>query len=301
LKNENEISTIHCPICEGSLEQTGLVVKDYTVSGELFNLLECATCTLRITENAPDEAHIGKYYQADTYISHSNTTKSFLGLIYKAVRSRTLKKKATIIKEFTKKQTGALLDIGSGVGSFAASMQTAGWQVQAIEPDAGARAKAKELYNLNAEPLSLLESIEAESLDAITMWHVLEHVHKLHQTMANIKRALAPQGCIFIAVPNYTSGDAAYFQQFWAGYDVPRHLYHFSPQSMEILAAKHGLEIVKLLPMWYDSYYVSLLSTKYKFGKMNYLKAFIQGLASNRRAKLDVRFCSSIIYVMRKK
>jgi 2-polyprenyl-3-methyl-5-hydroxy-6-metoxy-1,4-benzoquinol methylase len=109
--------------------------------------------------------------------------------------------------------------------------------------------------------------------DAITMWHVLEHVHDLSAYIQQLKSILRDNGKILIAVPNYTSLDAKIYQQYWAAYDVPRHLYHFSPRSVQMLMEKHGLKIIQYKPMWYDSFYISLLSSKYRNGKTNWMAA----------------------------
>jgi hypothetical protein len=111
---------------------------------------------------------------------------------------------------------------------------------------------------------------------------------------------LTEKGKIFIAVPNYTSYDAQHYGQFWAAYDVPRHLYHFSPASMKNLVEQHGLIIKKIKPMWFDSFYVSMLSEKYQHGKGNLLSAFLIGLVSNFRTMFNSKKCSSIIYILKK-
>src|SRR5204863_7031109 len=93
-----------------------------------------------------------------------------------------------------------------------------------------------------------LFSLTVNSFDAITLWHVLEHVHQLHQTMNQLKNLLKENGRLIIAVPNYTSLDAKIYKENWAAYDPPRHLYHFSPQSMKILAEKNGMKILYCKP-----------------------------------------------------
>jgi SAM-dependent methyltransferase len=142
--------------------------------------------------------------------------------------------------------------------------------------------------------------LPAESFDAITLWHVLEHVHDLSAYVQQLKSLLKERGKLFIAVPNYTSKDAAIYKESWAAYDVPRHLYHFSPRSMQSLMEKHGLKLLGYKPMWYDSFYISMLSSKYKNGKTNLLASFFNGLSSNLKAMGDVKKCSSVIYVIGK-
>lgn len=203
-----------------------------------------------------------------------------------------------MLQQLTGIKTGAVLDLGSGAGAFAAEMKSAGWKVTGLEPDAGARKVAQESFGIELQDISRFYTLEDGQFDAITMWHVLEHVHELQAYMAKLKMILKENGRLFIAVPNYTSGDAAIYNKYWAAYDVPRHLYHFSPDSMKVLVEKHGMRVLDHKPMWYDSFYVSLLSSKYQSGATMLFSAFFNGLRSNLGAVGRVKKCSSVIYVI---
>ena len=293
--------TIHyqyCAACGSEAIKPVLDVKDYTVSQQTFAIWHCDNCTLRFTQDIPGSGAIGKYYQSDNYISHSNTGKGFINRLYHIVRRFTLTSKKKLVEKSARKNTGQLLDIGAGTGAFAAFMQQHGWRVTGLEPDAGARAKARELHGISLLETDALFQLPEGSFDVITMWHVLEHVHALHEYLAQLKKLLKPGGILLIAVPNYTSADAVKYQQYWAAYDVPRHLYHFSPKSMRLLTEKHGMKVKQVLPMWFDSFYVSMLSEQYKNGKGNLPKAFLNGLQSNMAAMNDKEKCSSVIYLV---
>jgi SAM-dependent methyltransferase len=287
-----------CPACGHANISPVLIAKDHTVSGESFPVWECKQCTLRFTQDVPDEAHIGSYYKSDNYISHTETKKGLINGLYHFVRKKTLAGKFSLIKKETGVEKGKLLDIGAGTGAFSSYMEKQGWQITALEPDAGARERAFDLYGLKMQPSSSLPQLNAEAYHAITMWHVLEHVHELHRYLDEIKRLLATNGKAFIAVPNYTSYDAEHYREYWAAYDVPRHLYHFSPAAMKLLLKQHGLTLHKTSPMWYDSFYVSMLSEKYKTGAANNIGAVFSGLKSNRKAITDAARCSSLIYIV---
>jgi len=289
----------HCPVCNSENIVPALDVKDYTVSHQNFTVFQCNDCTLRFTQDVPDEASIGEYYKSEDYISHTNTTQGFINKLYQNVRNKTMRQKAAIVQKQTSLSSGCLLDVGCGTGTFLHTMQQAGWNVTGLEPNTDARKKANELYNLYPLPSSELFSLTEQSFDVITMWHVLEHVHQLHSYIEQLKKLLKPNGKIIIAVPNYLSSDAQYYQQFWAAYDVPRHLYHFSPKAMNTLLAQHQLKVTKLLPMWYDSFYIAMLSSKYKNGYTNYVFAFRQGLLSNMHAKNNIDKCCSVIYIIK--
>ncbi len=239
------------------------------------------------------------YYQSPDYISHTNTAKGFINQLYQRVRRFTLQQKADLVKKHTKEK-GRVLDIGAGVGAFLSVIQEQGWEVKGLEPDAGARRKAAELFGLHLDEPSALERLPAAHYDAITLWHVLEHVHDLHAYMERFRQLLTPDGRLFIAVPNYTAADAAAYRNYWAAYDVPRHLYHFSPQSIETLVQQHGLKMLEKKPMWFDAFYISLLSSQYHKGKTSWIGAGLTGLRSNITALLNNDRCSSLIYVIGK-
>jgi SAM-dependent methyltransferase len=293
--------TIHynqCPVCGATAIQPALKAKDYTVSAELFSIYSCGSCTARFTQDVPSAATIAPYYKSENYISHTNTSKGLVNRLYQWVRKRTLKQKRKLIQQQTGLQTGAILDLGSGTGAFAGEMKSGGWQVTGLEPDADARKVASESFGVELQDIGNFYALADNQFDAITMWHVLEHVHDLQGYMAKLKTLLKEKGRLIIAVPNYTSGDADIYGEYWAAYDVPRHLYHFSPASMKGLVEKHGLRLQQYKPMWYDSFYVSLLSSKYKNGATGLVSAFINGLRSNIGAWKDVKKCSSVIYII---
>ncbi len=286
-----------CPVCGSKNILPVLSVKDYTVSAENFEIWECKHCTLRFTQNIPEEDEIGAYYQSENYISHSDTSEGFINKMYHRVRKRTLHQKKNLVRRTTRIKNGSILDIGSGTGAFLSKMKQANWEVTGLEPDENARKKTLELYGLQLESSEKLFSLTDESFDAITMWHVLEHIHDLHGYINQIKNLLKPRGKLFIAVPNHTCYDEEIYKEFWAAYDVPRHLYHFSPGSIKELLSLHGLDIISKKPMWYDSFYVSMLSEKYKTGKSNPALAFLNGMVSNSKAMMNVDKCSSVIYI----
>jgi len=218
--------------------------------------------------------------------------------LYHFVRKRTLNGKRKLVEKYTKLSIGKILDIGAGTGAFLQVMQKSEWDVTGFEPDETARENAKKLYGLSLQPSEELFNLKAETFDAITLWHVLEHVHELHEYMDQLKKLLKLTGCLFIAIPNYACYDEKIYKEFWAGYDVPRHLYHFSPTSITQLLLQHGLQLKEIKPMWYDSFYVSMLSEKYKTGKNNFLNACWNGYVSNWKALFNKERCSSIIYIV---
>jgi 2-polyprenyl-3-methyl-5-hydroxy-6-metoxy-1,4-benzoquinol methylase len=288
----------NCPVCQSQTFENYLTVKDYTVSQEQFKIVTCKKCGFRFTNPRPEVNAIGDYYKAESYISHTNTSKGLISKIYQEVRKFTLKNKLNLINRLAP-QKGKLLDVGCGTGMFLNVARENGWKVNGIEPDAGAREIAEEINKIKIKE-EVLSSFQNETFEVITLWHVLEHVHEVNATIDWLKERLSKEGSLVIAVPNHESKDAEIYQEQWAAYDVPRHLYHFSQKSIKELFAKHGFELIETLPMKFDSFYVSMLSTKYQTGKINYVKAFIDGIKSNLSAEKNNHNYSSLIYVLKK-
>jgi 2-polyprenyl-3-methyl-5-hydroxy-6-metoxy-1,4-benzoquinol methylase len=287
-----------CPICENEKFSLFLNCVDYTVSRETFSIVQCTTCNFKFTNPRPEVDQLGKYYQSEDYISHSNTNKGFINSTYQAIRKYTLLKKLQLISKFYK--TGNLLDIGCGTGEFMNVCKNAKWKTIGIEPDAQAREMASRKYLLDIFPESHLKELRNESFDVITMWHVLEHVPFLNERIEDLKRLVKPNGIIIIAVPNCNSLDAEIYKNHWAAYDVPRHLYHFTPQTLEFIFKNHQLKLFNTLPMIFDSFYVSMLSEKNKNGKANFIRSMWNGLRSNLNAIKTGKTYSSQIYLIRK-
>ena len=288
-----------CVCCGNSKCTPVLAAKDYTVSQQSFTINECSNCQFRFTENAPSIADIGKYYAAESYISHTNTNKGLINQLYHWVRLYTLGSKRRLIIRNSKLAQVDLLDVGAGTGFFVEEMTKAGWRVTGLEPDDQARERAKERAGIQLESPEKLWNLAPASFDVITLWHVLEHVHDLSGYLRQFHHLLRPNGLLIIAVPNYQSQDAAHYQAYWAAYDVPRHLYHFSPRSMNFLLNSYQFQSPRLQPMWFDAFYVSMLSEKYKTGKDHPLLGAFVGLLSNLKALFNRNKASSLIYITR--
>ncbi len=271
-----------------------LTVKDHSVSKEIFDLYHDEALDMLITHPQPGLDTLGKYYESEDYISHTDNKRSLFEKAYHFVKQIALKNKLALINSLQSNK-GRILDIGAGTGDFLLTAQENGWQTIGVEPSPRAKGIAIK------KGISFVEDtkeLESHSFDTITMWHVLEHVPDLDAQIKELKRLLKPEGTLIIAVPNYKSFDAKHYGAFWAAYDVPIHFWHFSKKAIQLLFAKEGMKLQKVLPMKFDSFYVSLLSEKYKSGKMNFVKAFFIGLQSNWKAKRNLEY-SSHIYILK--
>jgi 2-polyprenyl-3-methyl-5-hydroxy-6-metoxy-1,4-benzoquinol methylase len=281
--------------------QPFLECKDHTVSAEVYQLMLNDEYDMLVTKPIPE--NIGKYYKSEDYISHTDSKKSLFDKVYQSVKNITLKRKLKLISKCILHQDSLsrleknILDVGAGTGDFLKVCKSNSWNVFGTEPDAGARNIAAKKGIVLQKDLSKLIG---QKFEIITLWHVLEHVENLSEYISILKNMLADHGKLIIAVPNFKSDDANYYKEFWAAFDVPRHLWHFSQESIAKLFSAVNMMVEKTLPMKFDAYYVSLLSEKYKSGKMNPIKSFYRGFVSNLKAKRTTEY-SSLIYILKKK
>ncbi|MFD2725796.1 class I SAM-dependent methyltransferase [Hyunsoonleella rubra] len=273
-----------------------LRLRDHSVSGEEFELIKNSEYGFLETHPRPSEKRLAEYYESEDYISHTDSKRNLFEKVYHLVRAISLQKKLKLINSFPTEGKN-LLDIGCGTGDFLQTALKNNWKIFGIEPNENARVIANEKTNNSVFEIDELLKFEPNSFDVITLWHVLEHLPKLEDHLNVLRKILKPNGTIVIAVPNYKSYDANHYKQFWAAYDVPRHLWHFDKVSLSKLIGTFGFKIKKTKPMWFDAFYVSLLSEKYKTGKMNPLKGFWVGLLSNIKT-ISSKEASSLIYII---
>ena len=286
-----------CPSCAHPKFDNFIICRDHLVSEESFALVKCKKCELIFTNPRPDEQSLPNYYESDEYISHSDKANSLINFLYKQVRKYSLRKKRKLISEYCR--PGTLLDYGCGTGDFLMECEKNKWSVSGIEPNEKARLLASQKVNgsIQADLKSLSKGTK---FDIITAWHVLEHVVDVTETLKRLRKQLENNGTLIIAMPNPNSYDAEHYKEYWAAYDVPRHLYHFTPESFEQLVKPRKLTIVKRVPLFFDSFYVSMLSEKYMGNKSPLVKGLLIGRKSNRKAK-QTRQYSSLIYILKKK
>ena len=297
----NKLTIKVCPVCGGTHIEPAMTCIDHYASGEAFPLCRCRDCGFLFTQDFPVEAEIGRYYETPDYISHSDTKKGLMNRVYHWVRSYMLGRKARLVAREAHRKTGRLLDIGTGTGYFADAMKRRGWDVEAVEKNAQARGFAKEHFRLEVRPDTELQDFAPGSFDVITLWHVMEHLEHLNETWDILDNLLAERGVLIVAVPNCSSYDAKKYGAQWAAYDVPRHLWHFSPATIRQLGAKHGFVLATHLPMPFDAFYVSMLSEKYIGHSLTFFRGMLSGLLAWFSALGRKEQSSSMIYVFRKK
>ncbi|MDQ3535528.1 MAG: class I SAM-dependent methyltransferase [Bacteroidota bacterium] len=289
---------LNCPVCDNNIISNYIICKDQTVSEESFAISECRNCGFKFTNPRPDKTNIEKYYESKDYISHSNASTNFINFAYKIARKFTLGFKYKILKKYYSEK-GKLLDYGCGTGNFLLYCKNKGWDVVGIEPNMKALHEAEKVKSLTIYN-SKDKLQDKEKFDVITLWHVLEHIHELKEVFTFLKSKINKNGIICIAMPNSDSYDCQLYKEFWAGYDVPRHLYHFNQATFKALIKLSKMKLLEVIPMKLDAYYVSMLSEKYKNKKNNYLRSVLMGYKSNSWAAKNNNNYSSLIYIIRK-
>ncbi|HKL08608.1 MAG TPA: class I SAM-dependent methyltransferase [Bacteroidales bacterium] len=288
-----------CPMCLSEKITSVIHLKDYSISNQPFEIWQCTSCNFLFTQNIPDEESIGSYYASEEYISHSDTKKGIVNRLYHIARKIMLGKKYQLIKKISSGET--LLDIGCGTGYFLNYIQGKGYQTLGLEVNEQARNFGQQHFGLNILPPEKLLNREInQKFKVVTLWHVLEHLYQPRLYLQRISEILDNDGVLILALPNPDSFDGKLYQKFWAGYDVPRHIWHFTPQTIGKLTSAH-FTITKLKRLPFDSFYNSLLSEKYRDKNFQFLRGIFIGFFAYIYSLIHVKKSSSIIYVLKKR
>ena len=289
-----------CPVCGSAEINLKLNCYDYFKTNESFPIWTCSGCGIGFTQDRPEEDKLGYYYESDNYISHGNSSGGIINSVYRVVRNFALNNKREVVKQASGRAVGSLLDIGGGTGHFAAKMKQAGWRVKSIEINDEARRFSISHFGLEALSPAEISHLPDSEFDCITLWHALEHLSDLDKYIAEIRRLLKPEGVCVIAVPNINSYDARYYKERWAAYDVPRHLWHFTPSALDFLFENRAFKLlnIKLQPV--DVFYISILSERYRKNPVPFFAGLFKGLIFAARTLFNKNGGSSLIYVFTK-
>ena len=289
-----------CPLCSSEEISLKFRCTDHFVSQQEYSLYACSSCNFVFTQDYPAESEIGRYYESDDYISHSDTSKGFSNKAYRLARNLMLGRKRQIIINETGLKSGNLLDIGCGTGHFAHLMKKSGWNVKGVEINEKARNFGRSVFGMEIIDPSQIGTLESGSFDCVTLWHVLEHFHDPFKYMSDIHQLLKPGGMCLIALPNCNSYDASAYRQFWAAWDVPRHLWHFNPYTFRLFSDKAGFRLTKLRTLPLDVFYISIISERYKGSTFSFIKGAIKALPFALFSVFHKSRSSSLIYLLQK-
>lgn len=297
---EGRITYHKCPLCQSEKINLYKKIKDHPFSQEIFEIFKCQNCSFLFTQNVPNKEKIGYYYQAETYVSHTNTTKGIFFKLYHIARNIMLVKKKNMIEKYLGKKKGKILDIGAATGYFLNHMKSNGYEVTAVETDSDSRKFCEEKFGIKSEIPEFFFQKKHQKFEIITMWHVLEHVHDLHFYVKKLNELISDNGIVVIAVPNHYATEVNFFGDYWDGYDVPRHLWHFEPLTMEKLFNEKGFKLIKKKSMPFDSFYISILSFKWKKNPLYLLLGFLYGIIPYVKQTFNTDKSSSLIYIFKK-
>ncbi len=289
-----------CPVCGKTDFVDFIECVDFYASQEKYSLQKCVSCGFVFTQLFPSENEIGRYYEVQDYVSHTDTKKGIVNYIYHYARGYMLNRKAELVKKESGISTGRLLDYGCGTGYFLNSVTNSGWSAIGLEKSSQARSLAVSKFSLDVFDPAKIETLAKNSFDVITLWHVMEHIENLNEMLVRFNALLKPGGKLIVAVPNCKSYDAMHYHEYWAAYDVPRHLWHFDIETVKCLMQKNGFELMKTMPMPLDAFYISMLSEKYKKGSLAFVRGMLVGAVAFLSALGDKSKSSSIIYVLKK-
>ncbi len=288
-----------CPICGDTRFRDLFFCTDHFLTGESFPILQCTGCHFRITGITPAEKDADRYYQSEAYVSHSDIRKGLVNRAYHLARKWMLRYKLKIVIRGSGCKTGSILDVGAGTGYFLRTMEDHGWQVTGTEKSSHARDFAADHLQLKVFPSEDFHTLPHRSFDVITLWHVMEHLYGLDAYWTGLARLLKPSGHLIIALPNPESADARHYRENWAAWDVPRHLWHFTPGDVKKMAEKYGFSLIKMRRLPLDAFYISILSEKYRASRFPVLKGFFFGKLSFLKSLVNRRHCSSLVYILK--
>ena len=292
--------TKRCLVCGSDSLIEHFSATDSLVSGDSFRIMGCSDCGFVFTSDPPDEKNIGTYYMSENYISHTDRKRNLTEVLYHFARRFMLRKKSRLVAHVCRKKNGTLLDIGSGTGYFASYMKEKGWSVKGVEINDRARDFSVSHFGLDVIPPEMISSLPDRSFDCITLWHVLEHFYNPDQWMQEIHRLLKDDGRCILALPNIASADSKRFRNSWAALDVPRHLWHFAPDTLFKFIERHQFRCSLIKGMPLDLFYISIISYKNSRARFAFIRGVATAILLSVRNIFAGNSSSSLIYVIEK-
>lgn len=242
------VETIPCNLCGSTEAEVAITAQDFLLErpDAQVQFVKCDRCGLFYQNPRPTPEEMMSHYPSnyEPFDLHPDDERS--SRLERIAVNYGLSKRRGLILRYRK--SGRILDVGCATGLFLHVMNMdANWDAHGVEPNNYAATIAQERYGLNVHHGTLEQAqYPARSFDVVTLWDVLEHVHDPAATLDEIHRILKSDGLLILRVPNGISRDAGLFKETWAGWDPPRHLYVFTPDTLTKLLAKQGYAILDL-------------------------------------------------------
>jgi SAM-dependent methyltransferase len=267
-----------CPLCGADRADPFREAPDrfFPQSGPLYKVQRCRQCSMIYLNPRPAEKDSGRFYEHADYLPFASlsSTRSLTARLYGVMRRANLRWKRRIIIDFLQsippsfqknsaEKRNRLLDVGCGTGEFLVEMRNAGWQVEGLERDERAAAWAREHYQIPVAAGSVAQLAAApQQYDLISLWHVLEHLYAPGKALEILAGRLRDNGRLLIAVPNIAGVDARVYKSNWVALDAPRHVNHFSLETLGRLGSKHGLTLHWWRQLPLDVFFNTFMSEK---------------------------------------
>ena len=289
-----------CPLCGGRHQSEYAYCTDNVISGESYSLLECKDCGLVYTANAPQDTKFDHYEKLEHKLKLGESPKGLINTLHYVSRDIMNRRKYRLIKKLTCKKRGTLLNYGAKTGFFSGYMIGKNWSVTSVEKFHQERQFALELFHHRMIDVKDMAFLKEGTFDVVTLWHVLEHNNNPDELLKKFHKILKPDGILVMALPNINSTDAKYYKSNWAAFNVPRHLWHFKPSVIARVAKENGFIMMHRERMFFDPFYISILSEKEMGHHFAFIRGFFTGLRSWWISLTSKDKSSSLIYAFRK-
>lgn len=274
-----------------------------TTPTDEFWVLECQQCGVGKTDPVPnniDEYYIEEYYENRVEENSNN------GTLYQFLNKIDQTYEATVgIASLLPDDTQELLVVGCGPGNKLHQYKRKGINVTGVEPNKKAVQFGRDKYDLEIKHGSLTDDHIIETLseyDVVLFDHVFEHIPNPRENLAVVRNSLKPTGSLLIEVPNFDSLSRQLFSKYWGDYDVPRHIYHYTPAALEELLSQCGFKLDEesydLSARLHAFWFAKLLKEEYQLnfpGRVFYPIFGIYGMAGGLLKKTRFRHCYKIV------
>lgn len=276
------MESVDCNLCESKYTSFLFAAQDY-ISREYFNVVKCDMCGLVYTNPRPNSEEIDKFYGQHYYGKQNLRFKVLVELPIRLFRRQRSRKILRLM------DSGRILDVGCGRGRMLDEFRKRGWETFGTEFSEQAAGAAREEFGLNVRAIALKNwGFEDKFFDAITLWHVLEHLPDPHGTLREVNRILKDDGLIVVSTPNFDSFQAKVSKEKWFHLDVPRHYYHFSTRTLTQMLESVGFKVWRQHPfsLEYDPFGLMQSLLNMLGGEPNFLYDLLKS-DSGRILKLD--------------